>query len=156
LQLVPAAIWIVALQLPLAQRWKAAPPTQFQAPSLVHGPESVPPLPLPLPPVEEPLPEPEPPLGVEPPEEESPVPAPVVVPDGEAAAEVAVEPLPLPAPTLVDVAIVVGAGTETVADDDDAPPTLAVGAAVPGPVETVTNTPPGSECVAEEAEVEGL
>ena len=34
---VPAAIWMIADHMPLAQRWKEVPPTQFQSPSLLHA-----------------------------------------------------------------------------------------------------------------------
>jgi hypothetical protein len=66
-----------ALQAPLAQRWKAAPPEmQFQAPSSVQG---VPAAKVPAEPLPEPLPEPVP----------DPVPEPVPVPAVVAALVVA-------------------------------------------------------------------
>ena len=34
---VPAAIWMAADHMPLAQRWKEVPATQFQSPSLLHA-----------------------------------------------------------------------------------------------------------------------
>jgi hypothetical protein len=82
LQLVPAAMGIVALQAPLAQRWKAVPPMQFQAPSSVQG---VP--------------------AAKVPAAEEPVPVPVPV---EEAADVVAEPAPESA-DLVAVVSVVGA-----------------------------------------------
>lgn len=48
--LVPAAMAICTDQVPLAQRWKEVPATQFQAPSLVQAVPGV----MAVPPVEEP------------------------------------------------------------------------------------------------------
>lgn len=129
LQLVPAAMAMATLQLPLAQRWNAVPPTQFQAPSSAQGPDMVA-----APPVVPPL--------VEPP------PVVVPVPAGDAAEVVVVGEPPDAAEVvagLVVVARVVGAEAAVVVGAErpvvmKTPPGREVGVELEGDCELVVGS----------------